>query len=78
MISIDIKRGNAVLISIKPDDSSNQSKAVMGDNAITLQFDLNAMVDFSIGDWCTVYGENYYLNNLHPVKNNPPVFTSIP
>lgn len=68
MISIDIKRGAAVLISIKPDESSQQSKQVMGDNLITLQFDLNTSVNFAIGDWCTVYGENYFLNQIQPIK----------
>ncbi|KAA2241666.1 hypothetical protein F0L74_17465 [Chitinophaga agrisoli] len=68
MIAIDIKRGNDVLVSIKPDQSSNQSKTIMGDNIITMQFDLNLYIGFQIGDWCTVYGENYYINQLQPVK----------
>lgn len=74
MISIDIKRGSDVLISIKPDSSSNQTKGIMGDNVITLQFDLSKLVPFQIGDWCTVYGENYFINKLPIVKKNSSRF----
>ncbi|RPE05559.1 hypothetical protein EGT74_24560 [Chitinophaga lutea] len=68
MIAIDILRGSDLVVTIKPDSSSNQSKAVMGDNVINLQFDLNQKIDFKLGDWCTVYGENYFLNKM-PVVN---------
>lgn len=68
MIDIEIKRGNDTVVVISPDSSSNQTKEVMGGNLLNLQFSLNTMVQFKVNDWCTVYGENYYLNKLPVVK----------
>lgn len=65
MITIDIHRlegaDEKLVASIKPDTSSNQQKAVMGDNILNLIFTLSRFVDFKIGDYCDVYGERYYL-----------------
>lgn len=68
MIAIDIKRGAVIVATIKPDTNSNQSKAVMGENVINLQFNLSNHIDFQIGDYCDVYGERYYLTQLPPLK----------
>ncbi|MEZ2446130.1 hypothetical protein AB6805_30655 [Chitinophaga sp. RCC_12] len=68
MIDIEVKRGSAVVVVISPDSSSNQTKEVMGGNLLNLQFTLNSMVQFQVNDWCTVYGENYYINKLPVVK----------
>lgn len=65
---ITIFRGGEALISIKPDVSSNQQKSIMGDNVVNLQFDLNRIINFTIGDFCTVYGENYFLNTLPSIR----------
>lgn len=68
MIAIDIKRGSQIVMTVKPDTNSNQSKAFMGDNLINLQFDLSTYVVFKIGDYCDVYGERYYIYELPPIK----------
>src|SRR5688500_8789868 len=65
---ITIFRGSEALISIKPDAASNQQKTIMGDNVIKLQFDLNRIINFTIGDFCTVYEENYYLNETPAIR----------
>ena len=70
---VTILRNGAEIVSVKPDSSSNQQKAVMGDNIINLQFNLNRLVQFKIGDHCTVYGENYYLNALPNIKKESTV-----
>ena len=65
---ITIYRGDTPLISIKPDSASNQKKTVMGENVVNIQFELNKIINFNIGDWCTVYGENYYLNRIPTIR----------
>jgi hypothetical protein len=67
---LDIYRNGAVFVSIKPDDSSVQSKTIMAENEVRLQFRLNNYVNFSINDYCTVYSEIYILNR-------PPVVRKI-
>ncbi|SEV88971.1 Prophage endopeptidase tail [Chitinophaga sp. YR573] len=78
MIAIDIKRNGSpdpvIITTIKPDSNSNQSKAVMGDNVINLQFDLSTYILFRIGDWCEVYGEKYYINKLPVIKKQSKYF----
>jgi hypothetical protein len=64
MTTVDIYRGAGILVTIKPDDSSNQAKKVMGDNVITLTFEDSRNIIFKVNDYCTVYGEKYTLNAL--------------
>lgn len=71
MDTIDIMRGNAVFMTIKPDDSSVQVKKIMGENEIRLQFTLNAHAGFQVGDWCSVFGETYKVNK-------PPIEEKVP
>lgn len=68
MITITFMRGIAELVQIEPDENSTQSKEIMGDNKITLSFTLSRNIDFKIGDWCSVYGEKYILNDVPPVE----------
>lgn len=66
--TIDIYRYSNKYVTIKPDDNSSQVKQVMGNNLISLSFELSYEAKFRINDWCTVFGEKYVL-----VDNPPPV-----
>lgn len=68
MHSIDIYRGADKYVTIYPDDNSSQNKAVMGDNKITVGFELSYEAKFRINDWCIVFGEKYLIT-----ENPPPV-----
>ncbi|GAO43801.1 phage tail protein [Flavihumibacter petaseus] len=62
MKTIDIYRGTDLLATIKPSDSSTQNKAIMGDNALNLDFEDSRHISFQINDWCEVFGERYVVN----------------
>lgn len=61
MRTVDIYRKGELFVTIKPRDNSIQAKAVMGDNALNLSFELNYYAPFTVGDYCTVFGEKYIL-----------------
>lgn len=60
-IELTIMRDTDTITTFKPDGTSNQQKKIMGDNIISLQFTLNQIINFNIGDWCLVFGEKYFL-----------------
>lgn len=66
--SIEIFRRGSLYTTVKPDDSSQQVKAVMGDNNIVLTFVLSFEAKFQINDYCTAFGETYVI-----CENPPPV-----
>lgn len=68
MKSIDIMRGESLLVTINPDDTSTQQKAIMGDNVVNLRFQENRIIPFMINDWCVTFGERYQLNKLPVIK----------
>lgn len=70
MDSIDIYRSGTLFVTIDPDSSSSQSKQVMGDNKLLLSFQLNHFVDFALGDYCTVFGEVYKINDAPVVTKS--------
>jgi hypothetical protein len=68
----NIKRGVTTIATVRP-ESGSQIKKIMGENQVDMVFTLNAPVDFAIGDWVEVFGENYTLNalpNLDKSSNN--------
>jgi hypothetical protein len=65
---IQIKRGAATVATVNQLSSSNMSKAVMGEEQITLVWESPAFVSFSLGDYVTVEGSNWTLNQLPTVK----------
>lgn len=69
--SIDIYRNADKYVTVKPDDTSSQTKAIMGDNSIQLDFELSYEAKFKINDWCTVFGEIYI------IAENPPPVTKV-
>lgn len=68
MKTIDIYRSGELFVTVKPDDTSTQLKKIMGENQVTLTFRMSSYADFSINDYCTIYGEKYQLNKLPVVK----------
>lgn len=64
--TIDIYRKNEDVpyVTIKPDDGSTQNKAIMGDNFLSLEFEVSFQIKFRIDDNCTVFGEFYQLREL--------------
>lgn len=66
MHSIDIYRAGSLLVTIKLDESSTstQNKQVMGENFITLDFNLSFYQKFKVGDYCTVFSEVYKILEL--------------
>lgn len=65
---IQIKRGAATVATVNPTSSSNMSKAVMGEEQITLVWEAPAFVPFYLGDFITFEGSNWTLNKLPTVK----------
>lgn len=64
MHTIDIYRGESLLVTIKPDDNSIQTKSIAGENSLTIVFKDSRNINFHINDWCTVFGERYNINKL--------------
>lgn len=73
MQTIDIMRGSSLLVTIKPDDSSAQTKKIMGDNSLSITFEDNKIIPFQINDWCVVFGERYQLNTV-PTSRKISIF----
>ena len=67
MNELPIYRGSGLLVNIKPDDNSSQSKKVMGANELNIAFKLSYFVNFHINDYCQAYGETYKVNKLPTV-----------
>jgi hypothetical protein len=65
---ITIKRGAATVATVNPLSSSNMTKAVMGDEQITLVWEAPAFVSYYLGDYITFEGANWTLNKLPTVK----------
>lgn len=70
MDTLDIYRAGSLFVTIKPDDSSAQTKKVMGDNTLQLTFKDSRNIQFMVNDYCTVYGEKYLLNSRPVVKKD--------
>jgi hypothetical protein len=67
----DIKRGSAVVASIVPD--GKQSKKIMDINVVDLTVSLSYYIEFAIGDYITVYGEKYTLQDLPDVEKESSI-----
>lgn len=68
MTTLDIVRpttaGDMDFCTIKPSDSSTQTKQVMGDNKLTITFEDSRNLPFQINDYCMAFGEKYILQTL--------------
>lgn len=61
MQEIEIYRAGSLFVKVKPKDSSAQIKAIMGDNYLSLDFELSSYVDFGLNDYTDVFGETYVI-----------------
>lgn len=69
MNTLDIfRKDDTLLLSVKLTEKSQQFKAVMGENIITLDFENSFVIPFKITDYCIVWGEKYLLNELPVIK----------
>lgn len=64
---ITLYHGNTIY-TISPADNSEVAKDIMGDNTLTLQFELVEYQEFPIGTYCTHDGERYTLWQPPQVK----------
>ncbi len=67
-LEITIKRLAATVSVIKPDKTSTQVKKIMGDNIVNLNFELNHLVNFRIGDYAEIFGEIYKANRMPQIE----------
>lgn len=66
---IQIKRNNANLLAVdNPLSSSNYSKAVMGEEQITLVWEQPTFLQLNIGDYIVYEGSNFTMNQIPTVK----------
>lgn len=64
-----VKRGAGIdVIEVNPLPSSNMQKSVMGEEQITLSFEIPGFVDLRPGDYITYEGSTWTLNKLPQVK----------
>jgi hypothetical protein len=68
MHTVTISRAGVPTFFIKPDDSSTQTQAIMGENKIQLDFKLDHYADIKIGDTTEVFGTTYMVNQPPVVK----------
>lgn len=57
-----------VIVDVKPDESSNLQKKLLGNIVATLSFQLNGIYNFNIGDYADILGTRYYISK-------PPIVT---
>jgi len=67
-LMITIKRTNTDLITVNPLPSSNMTKAVMGDEQITLVWEQNTCTPLYLNDYITYEGSKWTLNQLPTIK----------
>lgn len=66
----NIKRSGTTIATVRP-SSGTMTKKVMGENIVDMSFILTAPITFEVGDYVTVYGEDFTLNALpHFIKHN--------
>jgi hypothetical protein len=65
---LQIYRGDDPFWLIKLNENCNQSKTIMGENVLNIQFTLSSYVPFGLNDYCTAFGETYRLYQLPIVK----------
>src|SRR3546814_7200625 len=58
----DIKRGSELIATVKAE--GRQTKRIMREDIVDLEFTLFEYVEFLIGDTVEVFGETYVLNRL--------------
>lgn len=65
---LQIKRGSAVVAEVLPLTSSTVSRAVMGEESITLAYEVPQYTELLLGDYIVYEGARWKLNSLPTVK----------
>jgi hypothetical protein len=63
MLTVNIYRDSTLILSVEPNETSNIQQRIMSDNLLTLQFDLNSMVELKVGDYTLVYGTTFLIHS---------------
>lgn len=63
LITIYQKGTATVRAVIDPDDKSQQQVGIMRGDIVTLTFSVPVAIPFAIGDYCTIYRNNYQINS---------------
>lgn len=74
MKTLDIYRGASLLVTIKPDNTSIQSKTIMGANELRITFEDSRYINFQINDTCSVFGEIYIIDRPVIVTKSSTLF----
>ena len=68
LITIYAYQTNAVRAVVDPDDQSQQQCGVMRGDVVNLSFTSKDAITFAVGDYCTIFGNNYKINQPAPFK----------
>lgn len=66
LITIYKKGTTDIRAVVDPDDQSQQQVGIMRGDIVTLSFKSAVAIPFAIGDYCTVFGNNYKINQDVP------------
>src|SRR6185437_13112601 len=66
LITIYKKGTTDVRAVVDPDDKSQQQVGIMRGDIVTLSFTSAVAIPFAIGDYCTIFGNNYQVNQDVP------------
>ena len=64
MITFDIYRGTTLLATVHPDDNSQHTIALMGEDVLKMNFALADPIAFQVGDYVIYHGATYQLNEV--------------
>lgn len=70
MNTLDIMRAGSLLCTVKLSDNSTQTKRIMGENNVVVNFRDTRNILFRINDYCVVFGETYKLRRKPPATKN--------
>jgi hypothetical protein len=59
-----------LILDVVPDDDSYRYRAIMGDNALTLKYELAEHVEIPVGAYCDFQNERYFLMRPEAFKMN--------
>jgi hypothetical protein len=63
LITIYQKDTGYVRAVVDPDDKSQQQVGIMRGDIVTLTFSVAGAIPFGVGDYCTIFGNNYKINS---------------
>lgn len=75
-MELTIYRDGSSLVNLNLDNDSKQVKSFMGEDLISLRFELADYIEFKLGDYLTIDGQDYTLNQLPTVVKHSSVHFS--